>query len=70
MPKKIGNTMVPRNPVAPAAASRRGGVHERSKTSERQHTRSQVDSLTENWRDDVAFETSLKSNDQDTESKE
>lgn len=64
MPRKVDNTIVPRNPVAPAATQRRGGVHERSRTAERQKQRSQVKSMTDDWRDDLEFEASLKSDDE------
>lgn len=61
MPRKVDNTIVPRNPVAPAASQRRAGVHERSRSAERQQQRHHVKSMTEDWREDLEFEESLKS---------
>lgn len=60
MPRKIGNTTVPRNHVARALTERRGGAHQKSQTAERQSTQARVRELTEDWREDVAFELSVK----------
>jgi len=38
MPRRVGNTIVPRNPVAVSAATRRAGAHERGRTAERQRS--------------------------------
>ncbi|GHA00602.1 hypothetical protein GCM10008090_06880 [Arenicella chitinivorans] len=67
MPRKIDNTIVPRNPVARAASKRRAGVHERSRTSERQAQRNQVTAMRDDWRDDLEFEASLKSDNVETD---
>ncbi len=56
MPRRIGNTIVPRNPVAQSATNRRAGVHERNRTSQRQQSRARVRELTEGWREELAFE--------------
>lgn len=58
MPRRVGNTIVPRNPVVRAAASRRGGVHERGRTAERMGSRARVRELTDDWRGDLEFERS------------
>lgn len=60
MPRRIGNTLVPRNPVLRAAVSRRGGVHQRGRTAERMNSRASLRALSEDWRDDLAFEQSLQ----------
>ena len=59
MPKTIGNTLVPRNPVA-RSSNHRGGVHTQSKTSERRSTREALKKETESWREDLEFERDLK----------
>ena len=50
----------PRNPVARSPLMRKGGVHEKTKTVERRATKGSVEAELENWRDDVAFEESVK----------
>jgi len=56
MPRRIGNTIVPPNPVAQSASKRRAGVHQRGRTAERQRSRARVRDLTDDWREDLAFE--------------
>ena len=60
MPKKIGTTIVPRNPVARSPLLKKGGAHQVTKTTDRRNTRQAVKSQLEDWRDDLAFERSLK----------
>ena len=60
MPRRIGSTLVPRNPVARTLATRRGGAHEKTKTSERRNVRNSVNNQLENWREDLEFERELK----------
>lgn len=60
MPKKIGTTIVPRNPVARSPLLKKGGAHQVTKTVERRNNRQAVESLLEDWRDDLNFERSLK----------
>lgn len=60
MPKKIGATIVPRNPVARSPLLKKGGAHQVTKTVERRNNRQAVESQLEDWRDDLAFERSLK----------
>lgn len=60
MPRRIGNTLVPRNPVAQVASRRRAGAHQRSRTAERQRRRSRVRELTEDWREELAFELEVR----------
>ena len=60
MPRRIGNTVVPRNPVVRAAVSRRGGVHQRGRTAERMGNRAGVRALSNDWREELAFERSLR----------
>lgn len=63
MPRRVGNTIVPRNPVARSAALRRGGMHRRGRTSERQSSRARVKELLEDWREELEFERGLKADD-------
>lgn len=66
MPRRINNndtgsmTLVPRNPVARSAQMNKGGVHQETKTSQRQHARQALGAELESWRDDLEFERSLK----------
>lgn len=60
MPRRIGNTVAPRNPVARALANRGGGgAHQANRTSQRQQSRAAVQSDVDDWREDLAFERSL-----------
>ena len=59
MPRRIGSTLVPRNPVARTLATRRGGAHQASKASERRNVRSNLDNQLETWREDLEFEREL-----------
>ena len=54
MPRRIGNTIVPRNRVAQSPLLRRGGAHQQSRTSERRHSRAQTLEEAENWREELA----------------
>ena len=63
MPKKIGTTLVPRNPVARSPLLRRGGAHSDSKTNSRRQVRAKLESQVEGWREDLQFERSLKDDD-------
>lgn len=60
MPRRIGSTLVPRNPVARTLATRRGGAHDTSKSSERRNVRNHLNDQLENWREDLEFERELK----------
>jgi len=60
MPRRVGNTLVPRNPVIRHAISQRAGVHERSRTSVRQANRAQVRALADDWREELEFERTIK----------
>lgn len=60
MPRRIGSTLVPRNPVARTLATRRGGAHEPNKSSERRNVRSRLNDQLEHWREDLEFERELK----------
>ncbi len=53
MPRRIQNTNVPRNPVARSPLMRRGGVHQRNRTSERQNSRAQLRDLIDGWQDEL-----------------
>ncbi len=53
MPRRIQNTNAPRNPVARSPLMRRGGVHQRSRTSERQSSRAQLRDLIDGWQDEL-----------------
>lgn len=60
MPRRIGNTLAPRNPVARALASRGGGgAHQTNRTSQRQQSRAAVQNEIDDWREDLEFERSL-----------
>lgn len=63
MSKKIGTTLVPRNPVARSPLLKRGGAHRTSKTSARRQHRQALESQLDDWRDDIEFERSLKDDD-------
>lgn len=60
MPKKIGTTFVPRNPVARSPLLKKGGAHQTTKTTDRRNVRQAVKSQLEDWRGDLEFERSLK----------
>lgn len=60
MPKKIGTTIVPRNPVARSPLLKKGGAHQTTKTTDRRNVRQAVKSQLEDWREDLEFERSLK----------
>jgi len=54
---------VPCNPVAQSASTRRARLHERGRNAERQRSRAAVRDLTDNWREDIAFEHEVRSED-------
>ncbi len=60
MPKKIGTTIVPRNPVARSPLLKKGGAHQISKTAGRRNNRQVLKNQLDDWRDDLNFERSLK----------
>jgi len=60
MPRRIGNTLVPRNPVAQVASNRCSGAHQRGRTAERQESRAQVRKFTDDWREELAFELEVR----------
>ena len=55
-----GRTIAPRNPVARSPLLRKGGAHERSKTSLRQQSRGALRTQLDDWREELEFERSLK----------
>jgi len=59
----LRNTIVPCNPVAQSASTRRARLHERGRNAERQRSRAAVRDLTDNWREDIAFEHEVRSED-------
>lgn len=61
MPRRIiGTTLVPRNPVARSPLLRKGGAHQETKTNQRRNARQALDGQLEGWREELAFERSLK----------
>lgn len=62
MATQNARTLVPRNPVARSPLLRKGGVHEKSKTAKRQINRQSVKSQLNDWREELEFERSLRSN--------
>lgn len=60
MPKKIGTTLVPRNPVARSPLLKKGGAHQTTQTSDRRRDRQSLNRQMEDWREELAFERSLK----------
>ncbi|MFT5571768.1 MAG: hypothetical protein ACI9FR_000688 [Cryomorphaceae bacterium] len=56
--KKLTNA--PRNPVARSSLMRKGGVHEKSTTTERRQIKDQIDSELDDWREAVEFEEKVK----------
>ena len=56
------NTTAPRNPVARSPLLRKGGAHQGSKTAQRRIARRAMESLLDDWREDLEFERSLKAN--------
>jgi hypothetical protein len=53
----------PRNPAARSPLMKKGGVHEKTKTSKRRSSKESVKGDLEDWRDDVKFERSVKNED-------
>lgn len=63
MPSRINNqsrNLRPRNPVARSPLLRRGGAHEKSVSAKRQQQRQVTRALTDDWREELEFERSLK----------
>lgn len=60
MPRRIGNTIVPRNSVARVANNRRAGAHQRSCTAQRLQSRAWVRELSEDWREELAVEREVR----------
>lgn len=56
MPRQIGNTMVPRNPVAKSLKNQRGGAHTQSRTAVRQQKRQSLRQELDDWREELDFE--------------
>lgn len=56
----IGTTLVPRNPVARSPLLRKGGAHQETKTNQRRNARQALDGQLKGWREELAFERSLK----------
>ena len=52
----------PRNPIARSPLMKKGGVHEKSKTTQRRGSKESVKGELEDWRNDVKFEESVKGN--------
>jgi len=61
----VGNTIVPRNPVARSPLLHKGGVHQETKTNQRRNARQALEGQLEDWREDLEFERSLKAGDDD-----
>ncbi len=59
MPRRINNTIVPRNPVAKTLATRRGGVHEQSRSAARQRSRASLQNQLTDWREELEFEREI-----------
>ena len=59
---KDRGTIVPRNPVARSPLLRKGGVHQKSKTAKRRQTSQALKVQLEDWREELEFERSLRSN--------
>ena len=59
---KNRGTVVPRNPVARSPLMKKGGVHEKSKTAKRRESSQALKSQLEDWREELEFERSLRSN--------
>ncbi len=70
MPRRIENTIAPRNPVARALANRGGGgVHQQKRTRERRQGRIGAQNNLDNWREDLEFERSLVNDNQPNKTK-
>lgn len=65
MPSRVNTNqprnLRPRNPVARSPLLRRGGVHEKSASAKRQQQRQHTRALSDDWREELEFEWSLKS---------
>jgi len=56
MPRVIGNTLVPRNPVAKTLRNQRGGAHTESRSAVRQQKRQSLRQELDDWREELDFE--------------
>ena len=59
---KTRGTIIPRNPVARSPLMKKGGVHEKSKTAKRRQNNQALKAQLEDWREELEFERSLRSN--------
>ncbi len=59
MPRRINNTLVPRNPTARTLANCRGGAHQKSRSSARQERREALRGHLDDWREELEFERQL-----------
>ncbi|MEM7359706.1 MAG: hypothetical protein AAF431_11460 [Pseudomonadota bacterium] len=55
-----GGAVMPRNPVARSPLLRKGGVHEQTATTKRRQASEALAAELEDWREDVAFEQSIR----------
>ena len=62
MVNKTRGTIVPRNPVVRSPLMKKGGVHEKSKTAKRRQNSQALKAQLEDWREELEFERSLRSN--------
>jgi len=62
MANKTRGTIVPRNPVVRSPLMKKGGVHEKSKTAKRRQNSQALKAQLEDWREELEFERSLRSN--------
>ena len=53
-------TIKPRNTAACSPLMKKGGVHEKTKTSKRRASKESVKGDIEDWREDVEFERSVR----------
>jgi len=66
MPTKLRGTVIPRNHVARSPLMKKGGVHEKSKTVKRQINRQKLSIKLDDWREELEFERSLRSDSENT----
>lgn len=59
MPRRIGNTIVPRNQVAQSPLMKKGGVHKKNTTAKRRQVREEIETELEDWREAMEFELSV-----------
>ena len=56
MPRVIGNTLVPRNPITKTLRNQRGGAHTESRSAVRQQKRQSMRQELGDWREELDFE--------------